>query len=911
MRSLLLPFCAALCTVSLATAQIVRNRFALDDSIDPFERCLGALDRFGSSLASLGDLNGDGLDEFAVGASGDFRDTGSVWIFSLTNARTVQRYVKLGPRENLPGDLHANDEFGSAVVALGDLDGNGVRDLAVGAPGSDINSGAVWILYLKPNGSVLTRREISRAQGFPGDLDNGDGFGASLAAPGDLDGNEIADLIVGAPGDDDRANMGAIWILYLGPDAAVLATRKLTYPEIPLAIELGSSVAALGDLDGDGVGDLAVGGNLTIRIAFLNADESVKRVQAITSSTFTVRGDSAAALGDLDGNGVPDLAAGARVYLLSASGVPLSSQAITSTLQGFGAALAAPGDTNGDGRADLVVGSPGADTRGRDTGAITFFELTTGGLTQSPQTIDGNNGRIVSSPAPFGASDDYGKSAAPLGDLNLDGLPEVAVGAPLDDDVAQDTGAVWIHYTQGGSGRRSIKVSAKGSGLPLDALDRFGSSVAAIGDLDGNGTTELLVGAPGDDDGGDARGAAYVLFLRRTGKLERFQKISVTQGSFVPGVAVSSLGTRVEALDDLDGDGRPEVALASVQDIFVLFLAQDGTVRSSTLLDKSRLPGLTGATTTGPMAFLEGSAVDPHGVLAVIRKFPERTWGLRLGADGQIESAREFAGLLSNIVDLETLGDLDGNGYTDLAILGGQALHFQSLGSDFALLGRIRIPVKASRGLGALGDLTGDGIPDLAVGLGNSTGAVHDRVVLYGLDGVATAGFERRDALDNYLLENGRQIPRPHPGRTFVLSSEGANLGATIFDSDPLGPNQGNDLTVDSGNVMILQDSLAPTQTTTDIFDHPSDDPDGGLVALDFPRQVRTLSLELIDLDPFPNRGAEVHLVDAAGLVRNYVVPAGWTGRFGATHLRKLDLTTLDPQPGAGPYPAIAYQPPA
>jgi hypothetical protein len=181
-------------------------------------------------------------------------------------------------------------------------------------------------------------------------------------------------------------------------------------------------------------------------------------------------------------------------------------------------------------------------------------------------------------------------------------------------------------------------------------------------------------------------------------------------------------------------------------------------------------------------------------------------------------------------------------------------------------------------------------------------------VLLYELGGIATADFERRDDAEERPLENGRQIPVPHPGRTFRISSAGANLGATIFDSDPNGPNQGDDLTVGSGHILMLQDSTAPTQTVAGIFDHPRDDPDGGIIAFDFPRLVRGLSIELADLDPFPNQGAEVWLRDEAGGYRVYDVPAGWTGTFGSSALRRLDLVTLAPQAGNNGHLATASQ---
>ena len=151
--SLLGPLLAApFLALSLApatSAQIVRERFAFNDVSDPFERTLGERDRFGSAMAGLGDLNGDGLKELAIGAEGDHREEGAVWIFSMRPTRQIAAFVKLGPIELLPFRLDSGDRFGSAMVALGDLDGNGIVDLAVGAGGDE--QGVVVAVHLHIN----------------------------------------------------------------------------------------------------------------------------------------------------------------------------------------------------------------------------------------------------------------------------------------------------------------------------------------------------------------------------------------------------------------------------------------------------------------------------------------------------------------------------------------------------------------------------------------------------------------------------------------------------------------------------------------------------------------------------------------------------------------------------------------
>jgi hypothetical protein len=120
---------------------------------------------------------------------------------------------------NFNGDLEDGDQFGFALANIGDLEVDGVTDLAVGAPLDDDNGadrGAVWILFMDSDGEVDTYQKISDEEGdFDGDLDDGDRFGSAIAAIGDLNSDGFRDIAVSAPLDDDGGtDKGAIWILF-------------------------------------------------------------------------------------------------------------------------------------------------------------------------------------------------------------------------------------------------------------------------------------------------------------------------------------------------------------------------------------------------------------------------------------------------------------------------------------------------------------------------------------------------------------------------------------------------------------------------------------------------------------------------------------------------------------------------
>ncbi|MCH8823510.1 MAG: FG-GAP repeat protein [Planctomycetes bacterium] len=196
----------------------------ISDTQGGFTGILNDDDRFGGSLARLGDIDGDGVGDLAVGASRDADGgliRGAVWVLFLNPDGTVKTHQKISSTQGgFLGVLDATDLFGWSLAALGDLDGDGVGDLAVAAAGDDDGGpqhGAVWVLFLNTDGTVKSHQKISSTQGgFTGLLDDSDFFGYSVGALGDLDGDGIGDLAVGADRDDDGGlNRGAVWVLFL------------------------------------------------------------------------------------------------------------------------------------------------------------------------------------------------------------------------------------------------------------------------------------------------------------------------------------------------------------------------------------------------------------------------------------------------------------------------------------------------------------------------------------------------------------------------------------------------------------------------------------------------------------------------------------------------------------------------
>ena len=234
-------------------------------------------EQFGSALASIGDLNADGITDLAVGSPFDDdggANRGAIRVLFMNFDGTVQGEQKISfTAGGLAADLNDNDQFGSSVTAAGDIDKDGVIDLAVGAPGHDeggSNRGAVWLLFMNTAGTVRDELKIAQSSGeFDGFLLDNDQFGSSLADLGDLNEDGVNELGVGAQySDDGGMDRGAFWVLFLRKGGSVISSSKIsaTAGNFGGALtdnsQFGSAIANVGDLDGNGVNDIASGTRL-------------------------------------------------------------------------------------------------------------------------------------------------------------------------------------------------------------------------------------------------------------------------------------------------------------------------------------------------------------------------------------------------------------------------------------------------------------------------------------------------------------------------------------------------------------------------------------------------------------------------------------------------------------------------
>jgi len=351
-------------------------------------------DDFGRAVAT-GDFDGDGYVDLAVGIPGEdidsTPDVGMVLVFKGSAQGLAEPYV-------LDQDLNSNDDgdlFGTSLAA-GDFNGDGYDDLVVGAPGESIGVGTPGprtgvVFHFQGSPSGLSQVRFLHQE--PLELDEGeDDFGRTLVA-GDLDRDGYADLVVGAPGKDLGSGPAGLLFVFRGSPEGLSASYTLD--QSPSGNGNGDRFGdslAMGDFNGDGYLDLAVGAPGE-SIGTGPRSGAVFHFQGSPSRLSYVRHLSQLSMGGDEGG------------------------------DEFGRALAA-GDFDGDGKDDLVVGAPGeAIGTGPRSGAVFLFRGTTRGLTavrylsQSGLAINGQGDR-------FG-------SALATGDYNGDGYADLAIGAPV------------------------------------------------------------------------------------------------------------------------------------------------------------------------------------------------------------------------------------------------------------------------------------------------------------------------------------------------------------------------------------------------------------------------------------------------------------------------------------------------
>ena len=407
-------------------------------------------ERLGHSVASAGDVNGDGYDDVLIGAP--------------KQKRTVDREGVVHLFWGSPGGLSSfpdwsaaggqqGTDFGTSVAWAGDLNGDGYDDVIIGAPyyngPTEVQVGAVFVYLGGPVGLGEDPDQVLMG------LSKSE-FGFSVGGVGDVNGDGLDDVIVGAPlHKEGGSSVGAAFV-FLGTDAPGLVLEETPIWEVvgtQAGCRLGASVGGAGDVNGDGYADIIVGA------------PSFTQTADKEGAAYVFHGS------DSGPNANPDWTA----YGGQAGGQ-------------FGYSVGTAGHINGDGSADVIVGAPYWDDGPTlDVGAAFAYTGSAAGVNA------GYSWMAVSDQA----SSRFGISVGRAGDLNGDGLDEVIVGASRytgrsPDDSQRNEGVAFIFFGSTLGLWPEPRWRVEGN----KADTEFGFSVGTAGDVNGDGFDDFVVGAP-------------------------------------------------------------------------------------------------------------------------------------------------------------------------------------------------------------------------------------------------------------------------------------------------------------------------------------------------------------------------------------------------------------------------------
>ena len=416
----------------------------------------------GQSVSGAGDVNGDGFADLIIGAdqSGTTAGSGAAYIVygKATNTGINLSSGVINAADGYKISGQTSSSLGYAVSSLGDINGDGLADIVVGAYGTSTNAGAAYVVYgstVSNTGIDLSNGTIAASSGFSITGAAGSTLGKSVSAAGDVNGDGLTDLIVGASGSNTA------YVLYgtatssgfnlSGSTIAPASGFKLTGQ---INSNFGISVSSAGDVNSDGLADLIVGASTS---------------NSNAGAAYVIYGNSTGAGVDLSGG-----------TIASSLGFKISGQ----TSSYLGKSVASAGDVNGDGLADLIVGAYNTAS-GSGATYIVYGNTSGTGVDLSSGIIAASNGfKLIGS-----TSGAFGNSVSSAGDLNGDGLGDLIVGANTTNSNA---GA--YHIVLGGTQTITNAVNLTGTSAAEAVLGTAGNDT-----LTGGGGVDRFFAGKGND----------------------------------------------------------------------------------------------------------------------------------------------------------------------------------------------------------------------------------------------------------------------------------------------------------------------------------------------------------------------------------------------------------------------------
>ncbi len=466
----------------------------------------------GFSVSAVGDINGDGYADLIIGApyynvgSSNIGRSylvfggpgiGSSGVFNLASL-TGNNGFKLN------GENY-NGQSGYSVSGAGDINSDGYTDLIIGAqiyPGGS-GPGRSYVVFGAPgigSAGIFNLSSLNGANGFKLDGENNnDGSGSSVSAAGDINGDGYADLIIGAPGYLGGSWKGRSYVVFGGRGVGVSGGIALSGLNGINGFKLdgehdndlsGGCISAAGDINGDGHADLIIGA-----FGYLGAGLGGMGRSYVVFGGPGVGGSGVLSLSNINGT----------------NGFKLDGE---NKGDRNGVSVSATGDINGDGHDDLIIGADGYSIGGQGHSYVVFGSPNIGsGGTIPLSSLNGANGFKLDGE---NNKDQSGHSVSAAGDVNGDGYNDLLIGAwdYLGGGAKGRSYVVFGGLGVGSSGVFSLPILNGANGFKLDGennQDQGGWSVSAVGDINGDGCADLIIGARGYPGGSD-KGRSYVVF---------------------------------------------------------------------------------------------------------------------------------------------------------------------------------------------------------------------------------------------------------------------------------------------------------------------------------------------------------------------------------------------------------------
>jgi hypothetical protein len=519
---------------------------------------------FGYSVSLAGDVNGDGYSDVIVGAywydNGE-EDEGRAYVYHGSS-------TGLSASPDWQGESDQIDAyFGYSVSGAGDVNGDGYSDVIVGADqydGGQVHEGRAFVYHGSSSGlsaSATWSDESDQDAAY---------FGYSVSGAGDVNGDGYSDVIVGAHLYDNVENGEGVAFVYHGSSSGLSASADWSAESNQAGANFGNSVSSAGDVNGDGYSDVIVGAlgydngqsNEGRAFVYHGSPTGLSDSANWTSESDQVTayfGRSVSSAGDVDGDGYSDVIVGAPeydhgeadeggafVYHGSPSGLSDSANWSDEPNQDyahFGYSVSIAGDVNGDGYSDVIIGAPEYDHGEADEGGAFVYHGSPSGLSANPQWWDESN---------QGAAY-FGYSVSGAGDVNGDGYSDVIVGACYYDNGETDEGGAFVYH----GSPTGLSASANWTAESDQGDAYFGYSAAGAGDVNGDGYSDVIVGACYYDNGETDEGEAFVYHGSPSGLSSTANcTLESNQEEAFLGISVSSAG-------DVNGDGYSDVIVGA------------------------------------------------------------------------------------------------------------------------------------------------------------------------------------------------------------------------------------------------------------------------------------------------------------------------------------------------------------